>query len=137
MDEIIRFSVSLPKSLLDELDKKIAEQGYASRSELTRDLIREKMVKDSWETSSGELVGVLTVIYTHHQNELVVKMLELEHDADIKIVCTTHIHIDHHNCLETLVLRGEADKIKRFSDRISGLKGVKFAELTKAAVPHT
>lgn len=136
MDDIIRFSVSLPKSLLDELDKKIVAQGYASRSELTRDLIREKMIKDSWEASSDELLGVLTVIYTHHQNELVLKMLELGHDAEIDIVCTTHVHVDHHNCLETFVLKGEGCKIKQFSDRIAGLKGVKFAELTKAAVPH-
>lgn len=137
MDEIIRFSVSLPKSLLDELDKKISEQGYASRSELTRDLIREKMVRDSWQRETGELIGVLTIIYTHHQSEVVIKMLELQHDAEIAIACSTHVHIDHHNCLEMLVLRGSGDKIRKFSDRIAGLKGVKFAELTKAAVPHS
>ncbi|WP_169764224.1 nickel-responsive transcriptional regulator NikR [Campylobacter mucosalis] len=137
MDDIIRFSVSLPKSLLDELDKKILEQGYASRSELTRDLIREKMVKDSWSHQDVELIGVLTIIYTHHQSDLVVKMLELEHDANIDIICTTHVHIDHHNCLETLVLRGKTERIKTFSERIGGLKGVKFCELTRAAVPHS
>ena len=135
MDNIIRFSVSLPSQLLDELDKKVGEQGYASRSEFTRDLIREKIVNDSWKDAKEELIGVLTLIYVHHQNDLINKMMDIEHDADVTIICTNHVHVDHHNCLETITLRGEAAKIERFSDRIAGLKGVKFAKLTKAAVP--
>ncbi|QCD52620.1 nickel-responsive transcriptional regulator NikR [Campylobacter sp. RM16192] len=137
MDEIIRFSVSLPKQLLDELDKKVNSQGYASRSEFTRDLIREKIIIDSWKNADEDLIGVLTLIYTHHQNDLVVKMMNIEHDACVEIACTTHIHIDHYNCLETLILRGKAAQIEEFSAKIAGLKGVKFAKLTKAAVPSS
>ena len=137
MENIIRFSVSLPKQLLDELDSKIISQGYASRSEFTRDLIREKMVQDSWKNEDEELLGVLTLIYSHHQNDLISKMMDFEHDADINISCTTHVHIDHDNCLETLVLRGKAKNIEKFSEKIGGLKGVKFSKLTKAAVPRS
>lgn len=137
MDDIIRFSVSLPKQLLDELDKKVESQGYASRSEFTRDLIREKIINDSWKNADEELIGVLTLIYTHHQNDLVVKMMNIEHDASVEISCTTHVHIDHYNCLETLILRGKATNIEEFSAKIAGLKGVKFAKLTKAAVPSS
>ena len=137
MENIIRFSVSLPKQLLDELDSKISAQGYASRSEFTRDLIREKIVNDSWKDAEEELIGVLTLVYLHHQNDLVVKMIDIEHKANLNIVCTTHIHIDHNNCLETLILRGKAGIIAKFSEKIGGLKGVKFSKLTKAAVPHS
>lgn len=137
MENIIRFSVSLPKQLLDELDSKISAQGYASRSEFTRDLIREKIVNDSWKDAEEELIGVLTLVYLHHQNDLVVKMMDIEHKANLNIVCTTHIHIDHNNCLETLILRGKAGIIEKFSEKIGGLKGVKFSKLTKAAVPRS
>ena len=137
MENIIRFSVSLPKQLLDELDSKISAQGYASRSEFTRDLIREKIVNDSWKDAEEELIGVLTLVYLHHQNDLVVKMMDIEHRANLNIVCTTHIHIDHNNCLETLILRGKAGTIEKFSEKIGGLKGVKFSKLTKAAVPRS
>ena len=137
MENIIRFSVSLPKQLLDELDSKISAQGYASRSEFTRDLIREKIVNDSWKDADEDLIGVLTLIYLHHQNDLVVKMMDIEHKANLNIVCTTHIHIDHNNCLETLILRGKAGIIEKFSEKIGGLKGVKFSKLTKAAVPRS
>ena len=131
MDSIIRFSISLPKQLLDELDSKIGSQGYASRSEFT------KIVQDSWKNGDDELIGVLTLIYTHRQNDLIVKMMGIEHDANVDIVCTTHIHVNRDNCLETLVLRGKARNIENLADKIGGLKGVKFSKLTKAAIPHS
>lgn len=137
MDDIIRFSVSLPKQLLDELDNKVATQGYASRSEFTRDLIREKIVHDNWEFGNDGLIGVLTIIYDHHQSELLNKMTKLQHNSNLNIVCSTHVHLDHCDCLETIVLKGSAIEIKEFSDKIGGLKGVKFSELTKAAIPNS
>ena len=137
MENIIRFSVSLPKQLLDELDNKISAQGYASRSEFTRDLIREKIVNDSWKDADEDLIGVLTLIYLHHQNDLVVKMMDIEHKANLHIACTTHVHVDHDNCLETLILRGKAGYIEKFAEKMGGLKGVKFAKLTKAAIPRS
>ena len=135
MEKIIRFSVSLPEKLLEELDKKVDAQGYASRSEFTRDLIREKIVKDDWKDDGSDVIGVLTMIYTHHQNELVQKILEIQHDANIKIMCNTHVHVNHENCLETVMVSGKVSKIKDFAQKIGGLKGVKFSKLVEASIP--
>jgi len=99
-------------------------------------LIREKIVSDSWKDASEELIGVLTLIYMHHHNDLVNKKMDIEHSSDVKIICTNHVHVDHHNCLETISIRGEAGKIERFAERIAGLKGVKFSKLTRAAIPR-
>ncbi|DAB31393.1 MAG TPA: nickel-responsive transcriptional regulator NikR [Sulfurospirillum sp. UBA11407] len=134
-NNVIRFSVSLPEKLLVELDKKVNEQGYASRSEFTRDLIREKIVKDNWDNEDTEVIGVLTMIYTHHQNDLVEKILTIQHDAQINIMCNTHVHVDHENCLETVMIQGKVGQIKDFAQKIGGLKGVKFSKLVEAAVP--
>lgn len=134
-NSVIRFSVSLPEKLLVELDKKVNEQGYASRSEYTRDLIRERIVKDSWQEDDSEVIGVLTMIYTHHQNDLVDRILTIQHDAKIKIMCNTHVHIDHDNCLETIMIQGLVSEIKDFAQKIGGLKGVKFSKLVEAAIP--
>ena len=134
-NNVIRFSVSLPEKLLVELDKKVNEQGYASRSEYTRDLIRERIVKDSWKEDDTEVIGVLTLIYTHHQNDLVDRILTIQHDAKIKIMCNTHVHVDHDNCLETIMIEGLVSEIKDFAQKIGGLKGVKFSKLVEAAIP--
>ncbi len=133
---IIRFSVSLPKNLLEILDNMVKKEQYVSRSELTRDLIREKIVKDSWQNEENEVVAVFVCVYDHHENDLLAKKMSIEHDAKIKIICTNHIHMDHNNCLETSILRGNAKLIKEFSSQIAGLKSIKFTNLIKAGIPQ-
>lgn len=131
-EKIVRFCVSLPVDLLEELDKKIIEKGYSSRSELVRDLIRELLVEYKWR-GEEEVIGVLTIIYNHHQKGLNGRMLEIQHNHYVKVLCSTHVHLDHHNCLENIVLRGNPEEIESLSIKIGGLKGVKFAKLTKTA----
>ncbi|QKF64736.1 nickel-responsive transcriptional regulator NikR [Campylobacter corcagiensis] len=132
MDEIVRCSITLPENLLKAVDERVAQT--STRSEFIRDLIKERLVNEAWNNKNSVLMGVLTIIYDHHQSDLVFKKMNLEHDADIDIFCTTHVHIDHHNCLEVLVIKGDGDKIEHFCNQISGLKGVNFASLTKTAV---
>lgn len=134
-DRTIRFSVSLSEQLLKELDEMIEDKNYVSRSEFTRDLIREKLVKDSWSNEFEDLIGVLTIVYDHHEGELITRKMTIEHNAQVDIICTNHIHIDHYNCLENMVVKGKAKLIEEFSDKISGLKGVKFSKLVRTAVP--
>lgn len=138
-DNAVRFSVSLPGELFSEFDKRVIALEYSSRSEYVRDLIREKMAQDEWsEKSKEKMLGVLCVAYSHHQNDLVSQMMELEHElehkSNIEIIYTNHLHVDHDNCLETINLRGNGDEIEKFSAKIAGLKGIKFAKLTKVAI---
>lgn len=132
-EETIRFSVSLPKPLLDELDQRVVNKGYASRSELVRDLIRERIVEETWERGDEEVAGVLTIVYDHHQRELNQHILDIQHRQYVHVVATTHVHMDHHNCLETIIIRGMPAEIERLSLEIGGLRGVRFAELTRAS----
>ncbi|BCU06589.1 nickel-responsive transcriptional regulator NikR [Allochromatium tepidum] len=132
-ESTIRFTVSLPKTLLDELDRRLVNKGYASRSELVRDLIRERIVEETWERGDTEVAGVLTIVYDHHQRELTQQILDIQHRQYIHVVATTHVHLDHHNCLETIIIRGMPAEIERLSLEIGGLRGVRFAELTRAS----
>lgn len=139
-DTIIRFSVSLQQNLLDELDNRIIKNGYSSRSELVRDMIRERLVEDSWskdeslpEMENGLTVAVLVIIYDHHQRELNQKIIDIQHKSHISILCTTHVHLNQNNCLETIILRGRPSQIMHLHLEIGGLKGVKFSKLTKAS----
>lgn len=132
-DVIIRFSISLPEDLLISLDNQIVNQGYVSRSEFMRDLIREQLVEDRWNSSEEMVIGVLTLIYDHHQRDLLQKMTDLQHDNDAQILCNTHVHIDHHNCLETIMIKGTPAQVEGVASKISGLKGINFSKLTKTA----
>ena len=131
-----RFTVSLPSSLLEELDRRIVQQGYHSRSELVRDLIRGQLVKELWENEEGEVHGVLTICYDHHHRDLKDRLHKIQHDHFVHTLCVTHVHLDHDNCLETIILRGTPSEIEKMSLQISGLRGVVFSGLTRAAVPN-
>jgi len=132
-EQTIRFSVSLPASLLAELDRRVVHRGYASRSELVRDLIRERMIDDTWSRGEEEVCGVLTIGYDHHQRDLADKLVDIQHAHGAHVHCATHIHLDHHNCLECIVLRGRPAEIEEISLEIGGLRGVHFARLTRTA----
>jgi CopG family transcriptional regulator, nickel-responsive regulator len=132
-DETIRFSVSLPRPLLDELDRRVVGRGYASRSELVRDLIRERLVEETWEKGDEDVAGVLTIVYDHHQRELNQHILDIQHRELVHVVATTHVHLDHHNCLETIIIRGRPTEIEALSLEIRGLKGVRFSDLTRTS----
>ena len=130
--KIERICITIPKDLLEYLDNKV-EQSYSSRSEFIRDLIREYMIEEKWEKEDEELIGVIVIIYDHHKRELTQKMLEIQHNHYLNILCNTHIHIDHNNCLETITVKGTNKIITETLNAIAGLNGVKFAKLVKAS----
>jgi CopG family transcriptional regulator, nickel-responsive regulator len=133
-EELTRFSVSLPGRLLRELDRRFTDRGYASRSELVRDMIREKMVEERWSQEAGEVIGVLTISYDHHQRGLTDRVTDLQHNAFLNVLCSTHVHLDHDHCLETIIVRGRPADIEQIARDIGGLRGVRFARLTRASV---
>jgi CopG family nickel-responsive transcriptional regulator len=124
-----RFSVSLDKHLLAEYDHLLNEQGYSNRSEAIRDLIRHALIKQEWEAGE-EVVGVVTMVYDHHQRQLQDQITEIQHDYHHHVISTTHVHLDHDNCLEVIIVRGDADQVKELAQRLSSVRGVKAADLT-------
>jgi CopG family nickel-responsive transcriptional regulator len=133
--DLARVTVSLPEGLLKELDGRFIAQGYASRSELVRDMIREKLVEERWSAEDEEVFGVLTISYDHHQRGLTEKINHIQHHSYINVLCTTHVHLDHHHCLETIIVRGKPGEIEQLVTKIGGMRGVRFSKLTRASIP--
>ena len=129
MGKTIRFGVSLDSDLLEKFDAHCEDKSYQTRSEAIRDLIRNTLVRDEWENAQGELAGTLSLVYDHHQSGLPQKLTEIQHDAHDVILSTLHVHLDHHNCLEVIVLKGDAERIKRLGQRLISTKGVKHGQL--------
>ena len=132
--ELVRFSVTAPEDLLRKFDDQIARRGdVANRSEAVRDLIRASLVKEELRTPDEQVIGSLTMIYDHHTGDLTRRLDEVQHDYTSEIVSTMHVHLDHHNCLEILALKGRGERVYELADRLLGLRGVKHGELTCAA----
>ena len=125
MSTLKRFGVSMEEMLLKKFDTLIKEKGYENRSEAIRDFIREKLISEEWKTEKGEKVGTVTLVYNHHKRGLSDELNEIQHQMGKYIISTMHIHLDHDNCLEVIIVKGESKKVRQLVDRLIGLKGVK------------
>ncbi|MCX6555525.1 MAG: nickel-responsive transcriptional regulator NikR [Candidatus Aminicenantes bacterium] len=129
MSKLIRFGVSLDAALLKKFDTFIARLGYKSRSESLRDLIRERLVALEWETGKTPTMGVLSLVYSHDVRELSKKLTDIQHHHLGIILSTTHIHMDEHNCLEVVILKGLGKEIQQVAGHLLSAKGVKHGKL--------
>ena len=129
-----RIGVSLEGELLARFDELIAEKGYVNRSEAIRDLIRDALVQRSWSESDRreERVAVVTLVYDHDSSSLAQKLAHIQHENHKAVVSALHVHMDEHNCLEVLVLRGSAKDVVRMGEGLVSTKGVKYGKLVPA-----
>ena len=125
MGKLTRFGVSLDEELLEPFDTLCAVKGYSNRSEAIRDLIRKALVAEEWHQAAGQGAGTLTLVYDHHKNDLARRLTQMQHDEHDIIIATLHVHLDHHNCLEVLILKGEAARVRALADKLISCKGVK------------
>ena len=129
MEKITRFGVSIEPMLLKKFDKVIKKKGYTNRSEAIRDLIRKNLINEMNLNLKVKSIATLTILYDHHMGSLTDKLLDLQHKHTGEILVSSHVHIDHNNCLEVIVLKGLTLHIKELADEIKSLKGIKHGEL--------
>jgi CopG family nickel-responsive transcriptional regulator len=129
-----RIGVSLEDELLERFDELTARRGYQSRSEAIRDLIREALVEREWSEARGreERVALVALVYDHDSSSLAQKLTHIQHENHRAVVSALHVHMDAHNCLEVLVLRGRAQDVAAMADGLVSTKGVKFGKVVPA-----
>ena len=124
-----RFGVSIPRKLVAAFDRRIKAKGYRTRSEAIRDIMRESLVAGEWESGQAQVVGTVTIVYGHERRELTQVLTELQHQFHDAIVCATHVHLDQHNCMEVIVVRGRGEQVRTIADRLISTRGVKHGKL--------
>lgn len=128
MERLVRFGVSMPAQLLYQFDSIINLKGYTTRSEAIRDMIRDAIVENTW-MEGKEVMGVITIVYDHSKKGLMEKLTDIQHHHHHTVASSTHIHLDHDNCLEVVVVKGEPPEVKEMADNMIALKGVKHGKL--------
>jgi CopG family nickel-responsive transcriptional regulator len=125
---LVRFGVSLEGKLFENFNKLISKQGYTSRSEAIRDLIRERLVEEEWG-KGGIIVGAICLVYNHSRRELIDKITDTQHRFHENVISTQHIHLDKKNCLEIVAVKGNSKQIKELWGRLKSIRGVKHTSL--------
>jgi len=122
MTELNRFGIAMEKSLIADLDEIAARRG-ANRSEVVRDLVRAEVARTRAQ-EGVPAVGSLIFVYDHHVRDLTERLNELQHELGERVLCSLHIHLDHHNCMEVVVLRGNSRELQIESERLLATRGV-------------
>jgi CopG family nickel-responsive transcriptional regulator len=133
MGFLSRIGVAIDSDLLQRFDAYISHQGYTNRSEAFRDLIRDRLVTATVDNPRAFVVGTVTLIYNHHSRLLPEKLMNLQHTYHNVIVCTTHAHLDHDNCLEVIILKGESRLVQKVAGTLIGIKGVQHGRLVMSS----
>jgi len=130
MSNLERFTISMDRRLLAQFDQLNAKAGYANRSEAIRDLIRDRLVSEKWRAPSktAHAAATVTIVYDPHTGDLAERLNHLQHHHGDVVVSTLHVHLRDHSCLETIVLRGAANKVKNLADQLIAVKGVKHGK---------
>jgi CopG family nickel-responsive transcriptional regulator len=84
-----------------------------------------------WQ-SGKNVAGTITLVYDHHKRDLLNSLTDIQHDYHKIIISGQHIHLDHNNCLEIIVVKGNPEEIVALSNKLKALKGVKHGQLSMA-----
>ncbi|AQQ72187.1 Putative nickel-responsive regulator [Limihaloglobus sulfuriphilus] len=133
MSRIERIGVSIEQELLSAFDELIAEEGCPNRSEAVRDMIRLRLSQRQLLEPQRECVAAVTLMYDHHEAKLTQKLIDIQHNHLLDVIATTHVHIDHDNCLEVIIMKGKAADIEKLGKKIASLKGVKLSRVNVMA----
>lgn len=133
MSDLVRVSMSLESTLLERFDEFLREEGYPTRSEAIKALMRQSLNEKAW--AQDELVaGSITLVYDHHRRGIVKQLMDIQHDFGSTIVSTQHVHLDHSHCLEMVVVKGKASRIRELVSKLKSAKGVKHNSLVMTAI---
>ncbi len=123
-----RFTVSMDEKLLTDFDNYISQRKYVNRSEAIRDLFRSALVEKEWQADK-QVMGVISLVFDHHRPNLQERLTEIQHGYHHQVISTTHVHMDHCNCLEVVIVKGKAGSVVELADGLRSIKGVRNCNL--------
>jgi len=131
---VVRFSVSLPPTLVKEFDGAWRSMGYENRSKAVHDAMRTFISEFRWTQGEMEHVaGAILVLYYLDKPNLLEKIMSAQHKFRSIISSTTHIHLEEDKCLEIIAVNGRVSEIKSLAQELMAKKGVKQVKIAVVA----
>jgi CopG family nickel-responsive transcriptional regulator len=124
-EKLVRFGVTVPGDILEEFDRRLEQSGKRNRSDMIRQMMRAHITEERWQEKEGQVYGTATLMYDHHSPLISKKLTAIQHEHGEVIVCSNHVHVDHDTCLECIILRGAASRIRAFIGALGKTKGLK------------
>lgn len=128
-----RSGVLLEDKLLKQLDDLVGHHQFPNRSQAIRYLIHNHLTQKKWETNQS-VSGCIVLVYDHHKRQLLSKLVEIQHKYQHLVLSAQHVHLDHDNCLETIIIKGKSQQLKKLADNLIGIKGIKYGQLVQSTL---
>lgn len=129
-ETVSRFSLSMSAGLVRQLDQMVKAKGFLNRSQAVADMVSASLVEHQGEAGDREIAGTITLVYDHHKRNVQALLTDIQHEHQDVIIATLHVHLDHHNCMEVLAVRGVAATVRLVADQLIAARGVKHGKLT-------
>ena len=134
-EKLSRFGVTVPEDILEEFDLRLKRSGKDNRSDVIRQLMRRYITEERWQEENGQVYGSVTLMYDHHSSNISKDLTAAQHDHGETIICSTHVHATHDTCLECIILKGAASRIRAFVESLGGIKGIKSVDTVITSGP--
>jgi CopG family nickel-responsive transcriptional regulator len=130
-----RFTISLNEDLAKQFDELIAQKGYQNRSEAVRDMLRNELESARLDRQEAPYcVASLSYVYDHHARDLTERLTELQHQHHHIVMSSMHVHLDHDNCMETVILRGATVDVSKFANELMAVREVRHGKVNVVPV---
>ena len=132
--KVTRFSVSLPPTLVEELDEAWRSMGYENRSKSIHDAVRSFITEFEWmREEAGQITGAILVLHYLDKPGLLDEITGIQHRFKNVISSTTHIHLEENKCLEIIAVNGSTREVKKLTQELMAKKGVKQVKVAAIA----
>jgi CopG family transcriptional regulator, nickel-responsive regulator len=130
-----RFTISLDADLAEEFDRLIHARGYQNRSEAMRDILRQHIEQQRLRAEQAPTcVANISYVYSHHERMLADRVVDLQHHYHDLTIASMHAHLDHDQCIESLLLKGPTERVRACADRLMAERGVRHGALNLVPV---
>jgi CopG family nickel-responsive transcriptional regulator len=120
-----RISMSLPSELLSEFNRSMVKVGFPDRSKAIQRALYSFIDENNWKTEDDRSgAGAIIMVYNNHIFNQNTKSTQMQHKYNDIISSTIHMHLDGNSCLETIMVRGKAKKIKDLVKDLSKNRGI-------------
>jgi CopG family nickel-responsive transcriptional regulator len=126
---VARISVSLPASLLDELDAMVAMRGFGSRSQAVGDMVHATLVEHKRRLGNEVMVGTITLHYDRSVRGLQKQLADAQYDHIDEVISSLHVHLSHAQVMEVILVQGHAHKLQQIANQMITRRGVITGQL--------
>jgi CopG family transcriptional regulator, nickel-responsive regulator len=136
--QVSRISISLPESLLCDLDRMVEERGFGSRSQAVGDMLYQSLVEHKSNLGEDVMVGVVTLFYNNSVAGLQKQLADLQFRYIDEVISSLHVHLMHNQTMEVILVQGPAQKLREIADEMTSRRGVMSGKmhLIAALIPQ-